>query len=56
MRYEDLTIHQRISLKGFIKTWESLVPYYAIWILWDYRRAINCFLDESAINDLEIFN
>lgn len=44
MKYEDLTLNQRIGLKGLFQTDPELSSYMAIWILWNFKVAINCFL------------
>lgn len=47
MTYQDLTLHQRIGLKGFIMTMKSLEPYKAIALLFNIYEAVNMFLDET---------
>ena len=47
MKYEDLTIHQRIGLKGFIESDPNLVIYKAIWLLWNFKIAVEYFLNED---------
>lgn len=43
-KYEDLTIHQRISLKGFFETDKTCAPFQAVKILWNFKVAVNFFL------------
>lgn len=57
MDYNDLTLHQKISLKGIftskkerrdlgLKDEEVSYSYLqAIWLLWDFKKAINYFLN-----------
>jgi hypothetical protein len=52
MRYTDLTIHQRISLKGLFQTDKDLSHYYAAMLLFGFRKAVEYFLNE----DIAIFN
>ena len=47
MKYEDLTIHQRISLKGIFKTDPKLTQYSVIMLLWNFKTAIEFFLNED---------
>lgn len=47
MRYEDLTLLQRIGLKGFIENEKELAPLKAIWILWGFKKAVEYFLNED---------
>lgn len=47
--WQDLTIHQRISLKGFFQTEPALVNCKAIMKLWGWREAIDYFLDPSKL-------
>jgi len=47
MKYTDLTLHQRISLKGLFETDEKLVCYRAIVILWDFVKAVEYFLNDD---------
>lgn len=49
MKYEDLTLHQRISLKGYFFTDASLVNCKAIMLIWDFRQAVNYFLDPTCL-------
>lgn len=52
MTYNGLTLMQRIGLKGEIQTNPKLAIYKAIWLLWDFRTAVNAFFMEQvqAIN------
>lgn len=45
LSWKDLTINQRISLKGFFYTEPELAPFKAIMIIFDYRMAIDIFLN-----------
>ena len=47
MRYTDLTLHQRISLKGEFKTNSECACYGAIMALWDFVIAIEFFLNDD---------
>lgn len=53
MKYEDLTIHQKISLKGYIQTESSLINCRAIMLLWGYVHAINYFLDPTCLPPID---
>jgi len=48
--YTELSIHQKISLKGLFKTDPELSQYSAIMLLWNFKTAINFFLK----NDINI--
>ena len=50
MKYTDLTIDQRISLKGIFKTDKEWAAYGAIMLLWNFKIAIEYFLN----NDMSI--
>ena len=50
MHYKDLTLHQKISLKGEFFINPILYQYKAIMVLWDFKTAINVFLT----NDLNL--
>ena len=50
MDYTELSIHQKISLKGLFKTDPELSQYSAIMLLWNFKTAINFFLK----NDINI--
>jgi hypothetical protein len=52
MTYEQLTIHQRIGLKGFIQTEESLSSLRLVWMLWGFKKAVEYFLNED-LNELQ---
>lgn len=47
MRYEDLTIDQKIGLKGEFQTNEKCVNYRAVWLLYGFITAINYFLTDD---------
>lgn len=46
-KYSDLTIHQRISLKGLFKSEPELENYHIIWICWGYTKAVEYFLNDD---------
>lgn len=48
MNYNDLTLDQRISLKGYFETEQSLQNCRAIMLLFDFKTAINYFLSEDV--------
>lgn len=48
MSYEDLTLNQRISLKGVFVTDPMLGNYRALMIMWNFKIAINYFLDPNT--------
>jgi hypothetical protein len=52
MTYEQLTIHQRIGLKGLIQTEERLSPLRLVWMLWGFKKAVEYFFNED-INELK---
>lgn len=47
MKYQDLTLIQRIGLKGFIETDPALASIKAIWVLWGFKKAVEYFLNED---------
>lgn len=47
MKYTDLTLHQRISLKGEFEINPDLVIYKTIMILWDFVKAVEFFLNDD---------
>lgn len=47
MRYTDLTLNQRISLKGEFETNPECACYRAIMALWDFVIAIEFFLNDD---------
>lgn len=53
MKYTDLSLNERIALKGFISRDPDLAPYKLIWILWDFKTAVEYFLNED-LNALRI--
>lgn len=55
MKYEDLTLMQKIGLKGFIDTLPELAPIKAVWILWGFKKAVEYFWDHD-IHSLTIIN
>lgn len=52
MTYKQLTIDQRIGLKGFFKTAPDLHAYRAVWVLWDFKTAVEFFLN----NDINLLH
>lgn len=52
MKYSDLTIHQRVSLKGMFMTDESLGNYRMVMIMWNFKLAVEFFLND----DISILN
>lgn len=57
MKYTDLTIDQRIGLKGQFETNPKMVNYKVVWLLWDFIIAVEYFLNDD-INVLysKVFN
>lgn len=51
MKYTDLDVNQRISLKGYFETDPKLAQYKAIMILWNFVKAVEYFLNDD-INEL----
>jgi hypothetical protein len=47
MKYTDLTLNQRISLKGYFQTEEGLERYNAIMVLWGFVKAVEYFLNDD---------
>lgn len=47
MKYTDLTLNQRISLKGEFQTNPECVQYKAIMLLWNFVIAIEFFLNDD---------
>ena len=47
MKYDDLTIHQKISLKGEFETNPKLENYWAVMLLWGFKKAIEYFLNDD---------
>jgi hypothetical protein len=47
MKYTDLTLHQRISLKGYIETNPELRSYALVMVLWGFVKAIEYFLNDD---------
>ena len=47
MKYKDLTIDQRISLKGEFQTNPILVNYKAIMLFWNFIIAVDYFLSDD---------
>lgn len=54
MTYYDLTLDQRISLKGLFETDKELTPYRAIMVLWGFVKAIEYFFNDD-INALPLY-
>jgi hypothetical protein len=53
MKYTDLTIDQRIGLKGEFITNPHCKNYRLVWIMWDFVTAVEFFLNDD-INALRI--
>lgn len=54
MTYKDLTLHQRISLKGLFFTESCLRPFIAVMRLWGFVKAIDYFLtDDITLLNIE---
>lgn len=51
MKYEDLNINQRIAAKGLIQTDPELAIFKAVWLLWDFREAVNQLLNKITEPD-----
>lgn len=47
MRYKDLTLHQRISLKGYFRTEKGLEQYNAVMALWGFVKAVEYFCNDD---------
>jgi hypothetical protein len=52
MTYKDLTLMQRIGLKGMIEKLPELRPFKAVWLLWNFKVAVNAFLSDEPYNIL----
>ncbi len=48
MKYSDLTLNQRISLKGEFHTNPDCINYKAVMILWDFVKAVEYFLNDDV--------
>jgi hypothetical protein len=55
MLYSELTLNQKISLKGYFKTEPSLSHYYAIMMLWNFVIAVNFFLSDDDLSLLTTY-
>lgn len=55
MKYEQLTIDQRIGLKGYFKTEPELAQYRMVWLFWGFKKAVEYFLNDdiNAINGMD---
>ncbi|WP_089688618.1 hypothetical protein [Catalinimonas alkaloidigena] len=53
LRYFDLNLHQRISLKGYFEQMPELEDYLLVMTLWGFIPAVNYFLsdDLSVLGD-----
>ena len=51
MKYTDLTIDQRISLKGYFQTDIQCQNYKLVWMFWGFIKAVEYFLNDD-INEL----
>lgn len=47
MKYKDLTLDQRISLKGCFYTEKGLERYSVVMKLWGFVKAIEYFLNDD---------
>lgn len=47
MKYEDLTLNQRIGLKGEFMANPDCQNYRLIWIFWDFKKAVEFFLNDD---------
>ncbi len=47
MKYTDLTVNQRISLKGYFINMENMARYRMVWIIWGYVKAVEYFLNDD---------
>jgi hypothetical protein len=47
MTYSELTLHQRITLKGWFKTEPKLHPYNVAIVIFGFRAAIDYFLTDD---------
>lgn len=57
MKYTDLTLDQRISLKGVFETNPVCENYRAIMILWNFIVAVEYFLnDDISVLTVETLN
>lgn len=55
MKYTDLTLNQRIGLKGFFQTEPGMERYHVIMVLWDFVKAVEYFLnDDPSILTLDM--
>jgi len=52
MEYIDLTLDQRISLKGEFKTNPKCINYKAVMVFWNFKIAVEYFLND----DITILN
>lgn len=50
MGYKDLTLMQRIGLKGEIEKNQSLGAFRAVWLLWNFKVAVDAFLSNEPWN------
>ena len=53
MKYTDLTIHQRISLKGHFLDDPACINYKAICMFWGFIKAVEYFLNDD-LSQLDI--
>ncbi|MBN4061701.1 hypothetical protein JYU20_00705 [Bacteroidales bacterium AH-315-I05] len=52
MEYNELTVHQKIGLKGYFREDPDFVNYRVVWILWNFKIAIEYFL----LDDINILH
>jgi len=48
MHYNDLTLDQKISLKGLFQTDNNLHIYRAIVLFWGFVKAVEVFLNDDV--------
>ena len=53
MKYEDLTLNQRIGLKNEFINNPVCQNYRLVWIMWNFKVAVEYFLNDD-ISALEI--
>ena len=47
MKYKDLTLNQRISLKGYFQTEKGLERYNVVMVIWGFVTAVEYFLNDD---------
>lgn len=46
MQYEDLSLNQKIAAKGLIQNDPQLGIFKAVWVLWNFKVAVNELLKQ----------